>query len=147
MYRRAAVQHVRGVGLGITDAEVNAKYPWHKFSQDTVELQKATNSSLKQAGYCPIPVSGMVDGSLCGARNHLTIHSRELFGRDMLFDSPTSCDDPAHADELSMPTFGCYKPSAFNPEEQQSGLTREHWILIGGALSAVIAVAVAIKGK
>lgn len=135
-------------GLGLSDAEVNAKFPWHKASQDTLKLQISTNETLKAAGYCPIPVTGMMDGSTCGARNHLTIHSRELFGTDMLFDSPTSCDDPAHASELSMPTKGCYAPSPLKPGEPiGQKVTKQNWIIIGGVVSVVIAAVVAIRGK
>src|SRR5512147_913999 len=87
-----------------TVAQLNAKYPWHVFSQDTLELQVATNQALQAAGYCPIPSTGILDGSLCGARALLTNHSREFFGRDMLFAKPPACNDPAHDSELSLPT-------------------------------------------
>ncbi len=126
------------------------QYPWHVFSKDTLQLQLVTNQELKAAGLCPVPSSGILDGATCGARNHLTIHSREYFGRDMLFNSPQVCDDPAHADELVVPTPGCFKPSPLPREGQAIGgsaLTKQEWILIGGALSAVLAVYLLSKTK
>ncbi len=127
-------------------AALNAKYPWHVFSRDTLALQATTNQSLQAAGYCPIPSTGILDGSLCGARNHLTIHSREFFGTDMLFDSPPSCDDPANAGELRLPTAGCFKPTPLKPGQPiGTKLTRQDWILIGGAVSLVVAGIIALK--
>lgn len=127
-------------------APLNAKYPWHVASKDTLALQLATNQALQSAGYCPIPASGVLDGATCGARNHLTIHSREFFGNDMLFDNPPACKDPAHADELRVPTPGCFKPAPLQPGQKiGSTLTKSEWILIGGAVSILIAGVVAMK--
>jgi hypothetical protein len=139
---------IRGMGVAEDQrAALNAKYPWHVFSRDTLDLQKATNQALQAAGYCPVPSSGILDGSLCGARNHLTVHSREFFGRDMLFDSPPACDDPAHAGELVMPTAGCFKPTQLDPDQKiGTTLTKGEWIIIGGAASILIAGFVALKG-
>lgn len=122
------------------------KYPWHAFSQDTLQLQLATNQALQAAGYCHVPASGILDGATCGARNHLTVHSREFFGQDMLFATPPACDDPAHADELQMPTKGCFEPSELRPGQKiGSALTTQDWILIGGAASALLAGYLALK--
>ncbi len=129
-----------------SDAALNAKYPWHVASSDTLSLQQATNESLKAAGYCPVPVTGILDGSLCGARNHLTIHSREFFGNDMLFANPPACKDPANANELVQPTAGCFKPTALEPGQKiGSKLTQGEWIIIGGVISVAIAAVVALK--
>jgi hypothetical protein len=123
-----------------------AQYPWHAFSQDTLDLQTVTNQALQAAGYCPVPSTGVLDGSLCGARNHLTVHSREFFGSDMLFANPPACKDPAHANELVQPTPGCFKPSPLKPGQKiGTSLTREQWILIGGAASVLLAGFVALR--
>jgi hypothetical protein len=134
--------------VAATDAEaaLNAKYPWHVFSKDTLQLQLATNQALQSAGYCPVPDSGILDGATCGARNHLTIHSREFFGNDMLFANPPACKDPANANELLVPTNGCFKPTPLQPGQAiGSKLTHEDWILIGGAVSVLVAGFIAIK--
>ncbi|HEX3139411.1 MAG TPA: hypothetical protein VHQ87_05120 [Rhizobacter sp.] len=128
-------------------ADLNAKYPWHVFSQDTLDLQIATNQALQAAGYCPVPVSGVLDGSLCGARALLTNHSREFFGVDMLFAKPPACNDPAHDSELSLPAAGCFKPTPLKPGQPiGSKLTKDEWILIGGAVSILVAGVIAFKG-
>jgi hypothetical protein len=127
-------------------AALNAKYPWHVFSRDTLELQQATNQSLQAAGYCPIPSTGILDGSLCGARALLTNHSREFFGTDMLFAKPPACNDPAHDSELSLPAAGCFKPTPLQPGQPiGTKLTRQDWILIGGAVSLMVAGVIALK--
>lgn len=129
-------------------ARLNAKYPWHVFSHDTLELQAATNQALQAAGYCPIPSTGILDGSLCGARALLTNHSREFFGTDMLFAKPPACNDPAHDNELSLPMAGCFKPTPLKPGQPiGTKLTREHWILIGGAASLLLAGVLALKSS
>lgn len=146
------------MGLGIlgdtttpsTAAQLNAKYPWHTFSSATLDLQKATNQSLQAAGYCPVPSSGMLDGSLCGARNHLTIHSREFFGQDMLFSNPPACSDPANAGELRMPTPGCFTPSKLPsaPAAAAGGSTQREMIIIGGGVASVLLIMVlALRSK
>ena len=120
--------------------DASAKYPWHTFSQDTLELQLATNQALQAAGFCHIPASGILDGITCGARNHLTVHSREYFGNDMLFATPPACSDPAHADELQMPWKGCFEPTDLKPGQKiGTKLTSEDWILVGGAFSLLLA--------
>ncbi len=130
-----------------TDAQLNAQYPWHVVSKDTLQLQLVTNQALQAAGYCPIPASGVLDGATCGARNHLTIHSREFFGNDMLFGNPPACKDPAHANELSVPTAGCFKPSTLKPGQPiGQKITKSEWIMIGGALSVLVAGFIALKG-
>jgi len=127
-------------------AALNAKYPWHVFSRDTLALQTATNEALQAAGYCPIPSTGILDGSLCGARALLTNHSREFFGTDMLFAKPPACNDPAHDSELSLPTAGCFKPTPLKPGQPiGTKVTRDEWILIGGAASLLIAGVIALK--
>lgn len=138
------------MGLGIlgdstapvapTAAQLNAKYPWHAFSQDTLELQKVTNQSLQAAGYCPVPSSGVLDGSLCGARNHLTIHSREFFGQDMLFSNPPACKDPAHAAELRMPTPGCFSPTKLPDATIPVDTGKNRLIIIGGGIASLLLV-------
>jgi hypothetical protein len=129
-------------------AALNAKYPWHTASRDTLSLQTVTNEALQAAGYCPIPSTGILDGSLCGARNHLTIHSREFFGNDMLFSNPPACEDPAHANELRVPTPGCFKPTPLKPGQAiGSKLSRDEWILIGGAFSLLVAGVIALKSS
>lgn len=121
------------------------KYPWHKYSIHTLELQKATNQALQAAGFCPVPSSGVLDGPTCGARNHLTVHSREYFGRDMLFDTPTECDKPEHADELMVPLPGCFTPSELKPDQKiGTVLTRNDWIAVGGAVSLLVGAYLAI---
>lgn len=107
-----------------------AKYPWHEASPDTLALQAETNASLKAAGYCPIPSTGILDGTLCGARNLMTIKSREMFGKSMVFNVPDECE--GHEEEWSNPTAGCYKRTGIP-------LSKKEWILIGGAVSAVLA--------
>lgn len=130
------------------DVALNAKYPWHAASRDTLALQQATNESLKAAGYCPVPVTGILDGSLCGARNHLTIHSREFFGADMLFANPPACKDPANAGELVQPTSGCFKPAPLKPDQKiGSTFSRSEWIMIGGVLSVALVGFVALKSS
>ena len=125
-----------------------ASYPWHAFSQDTLNLQQVTNQALQAAGYCPVPSTGILDGSLCGARNHLTINSREFFGNDMLFDNPPACKDPAHANELVQPTAGCFKPTSLKPDQKiGTTVTREQWIMIGGAISVLLAGFVALRSS
>lgn len=129
-------------------AALNAKYPWHASSRDTLALQTVTNEALQAAGYCPIPSTGILDGSLCGARNHLTIHSREFFGNDMLFSNPPACEDPANAGELRVPTPGCFKPTPLKPGQAiGSKLSRDEWILIGGAVSLLVAGVIALKSS
>ena len=124
----------------------SAKYPWHTFSQDTLQLQIATNQALQAAGFCPVPSSGILDGATCGARNHLTVHSREYFGNDMLFATPPACDDPANADELVLPTKGCFEPTELKPGQKiGTTITKDEWILIGGAMSLVLAGYLALK--
>ncbi len=130
----------------LTEAQLNAKYPWHVFSRDTLTLQTATNQALQAAGYCPIPSTGILDGSLCGARALLTNHSREFFGADMLFAKPPACNDPAHDKELSLPAAGCFKPTPLQPGQAiGSKLTSDEWILIGGAVSLLLAGVIAMK--
>lgn len=125
------------------DAE---KYPWLRVSRDTLQLQIATNQALKAAGYCTIPETGILDGLLCGSRNHLTINSREFFGNDMLFDSPSACDE--HPDELMRPIPGCFEPTPLKPGQKiGTTVTRNEWILIGGAASLVLAAFIAVSRK
>ncbi len=131
-----------------TRAALNAKYPWHTVSRDTLSLQAVTNEALQAAGYCPIPSTGILDGSLCGARNHLTIHSQEFFGNDMLFANPPACADPANASELRVPTPGCFKPTPLKPGQAiGTKLGRDEWILIGGAVSILVAGVIALKSS
>jgi len=106
-------------------------YPWKQPSADTLKMQAETNDMLKVAGYCPIPSSGLLEGSLCGARNFLNLHAKQLFGKDVSFPNPDNCTD--HEEEWQNPIFGCFKPSSLP-------LSKNEWILIGGAASAVIAV-------
>ena len=130
----------RSLGDVASAAALDAKYPWHVASKDTLALQTATNQSLQAAGYCPVPLTGILDGATCGARNHLTVHSREFFGQDMLFQNPPSCEDPAHANDLVTPTAGCFKPTPLQPGQKiGTVLTKQDWILIGGAASVVLA--------
>ena len=121
-------------------------YPWHTFSQDTLELQIATNQALQAAGLCHVPASGILDGSTCGARNHLTIHSREYFGADMLFSNPPACAE--HPEELSRPVKGCFEPTELKPGQKiGTKLTSDDWILIGGVASALLAGYLAFKNS
>lgn len=131
--------------LGATDAELNAKYPWKQSSPDTLQLQIATNQALQAAGYCPVPVSGFLDGYTCGARNFLTVHSLEFFGNEMLFANPPACK--LHPDELKPPTGGCFEPTDLKPGQKiGTKLTREEWLLLGGAASVLLAGYLALKG-
>jgi len=104
--------------------------PWKESSQSTLQLQIATNDTLKTAGYCPIPVTGMLEGSTCGARNFLTLKSEELFGKKMVFTIPEACE--GREAEWQNPVGGCYKPGKLP-------LSKKEWILVGGAVSAVLA--------
>lgn len=105
-------------------------FPWKESSQETLRLQIDTNAVLKTAGYCPIPVSGMLEGSTCGARNFLTLKSADLFGKKMVFALPEDCT--GREAEWSNPVHGCFKPGKLP-------LSKKEWILIGGAVSAVLA--------
>ena len=130
------------MGLGILAraslGAASGQYPWHTFSEDTLKLQLATNQALQAAGICPVPSSGILDGATCGARNHLTVHSREYFGNDMLFSNPPACGE--HPDELVMPTKGCFTPTELKPGQKiGTTLTTDEWILLGGAMSLVLA--------
>ncbi len=122
------------------------KYPWLKVSQDTKQLQIATNQALRAAGYCPIIEHGILEGFTCGARNHLTVHSREFFGNDMLFATPSECKK--HPDELIMPIPGCFEPTELKPGQKiGTVLTSQDWILVGGALAATLAAYLMITGS
>lgn len=120
-------------------------FPWEQFSRDTLKLQEVTNQELRAAGYCPVPQSGLLDGATCGARSHLTVHSRELFDRDMLFTNPPACNP--HSDQWVTPTKGCFAPSPLRPGQTIGGgvLTKQEWILLGGGAAAVLAVYLLIK--
>jgi hypothetical protein len=133
-------------GLG----EVATKYhPWGSFSKDTLALQLATNQALQAAGFCPVPSSGILDGATCGARSSLTIHSREHFGRDMVFARPPACLQ--HDDEQIRPTPGCFEPTGEEGLMKLTGQTTpeqsRNWILIGGTLAAALAVALVIQQR
>ncbi len=111
-------------------------FPWKGVSPDTLKLQADTNGVLRTAGYCPIPSSGLLDGNLCGARNLLTLHSKQLFGKDITYTNPDECQ--GHESEWVNPTPGCFKPGKLP-------LSKSEWILIGGAVSAVAVVYLMIK--
>lgn len=131
--------------LGESEVALNAKYPWKQYSVDTLQLQKATNVALQAAGYCHIPASGVLEGFTCGARNFLTVHSREFFGNDMLFANPPACK--LHPDELTPPTAGCFEPTELKPGQKiGQKLTQQDWILIGGVASVLLAGYLALKG-
>jgi len=144
-----------GAPIGaLTEEEREAQiYPWHKFSRDTLELQRYTNQALQAAGLCPVPMSGVLDGATCGARNHLNIHAKEYFGEDYRFFPPLTCrsDDPT--DPLSKPTAGCFQPTGkqgllkLTGESENPEQTRRNWILMGGALSAVLAAVLLVKQR
>lgn len=112
--------------------------PWHEVSQDTLQLQASTNEALQAAGYCHIPSTGILDGTLCGARNFLTLNSVKLFGKTVNYPLPSDC--AGHEAEWSNPVHGCF---------QRKGLplSKSEWILIGGAASALLAVYLLVKGK
>ena len=46
----------------------SGSYPWGVYSADTLALQKITNVSLRQYGYCPITEDGKLGKGTCGAR-------------------------------------------------------------------------------
>lgn len=112
--------------------------PWHEASADTLQLQASTNEALQAAGYCHIPSTGILDGTLCGARNFLTLNSVKLFGKTVNYPLPSDC--AGHEAEWSNPTHGCF---------QHKGLpfSKSEWILMGGAVSALLAVYLLVKGK
>jgi hypothetical protein len=105
-------------------------FPWKAQSQETLQLQIETNEKLKTAGFCPIPVTGFLEGSTCGARNFLTLKSQELFGKQIGFSIPEDCT--GREAEWQNPVGGCYKPGKLP-------FSKKEWILIGGAVSAVLA--------
>lgn len=111
-------------------------FPWKESSQDTLQLQLDTNETLKTAGYCPIPVTGFLEGSTCGARNFLTLKSKELFGKSMVFVVPDDCIGKEA--EWQNPVPGCYKPGSLP-------FSKKEWILIGGGVSALLAVYLMMK--
>ncbi len=128
----------------------STKYPWHSFSQDTLELQLATNQALQAAGYCHVPASGVLDGATCGARSFLTIHSRELFGSDMSFGLPPACREHEGFDRTTgqftdpdpptRPVKGCFEPTELKPDQKiGTKLTNDDWILVGGVASILLA--------
>ncbi len=111
-------------------------FPWKSQSEATLQLQLDTNEKLKTAGYCPIPVSGFLEGTTCGARNFLTIKSRELFGKKIVFSIPEACE--GNEAVWVNPTPGCYKPGSLP-------LSKKEWILVGGAVSTLLAVYLMMK--
>jgi len=137
------------LGRSLGAVSVDTKYPWGKSSRDTLALQLATNQALQAAGYCPVPSSGILDGVTCGARNHLTINSREFFGADMLFANPPAC--AAHPDDLIRPTPGCFEPTGneglMKLTGQRTPEQSRNWLLIGGTLGAALAVFLAIRQR
>lgn len=110
--------------------------PWKESSQTTLQLQIETNKILKTAGYCPIPVSGFLEGSTCGARNFLTLKSTELFGKKVHYSLPEGCEGTES--EWVNPVGGCFKPGNLP-------LSKKEWILIGGAVSTVLAAYLMVK--
>jgi len=124
----------------------SAQYPWLRVSSDTRQLQIATNQALRAAGFCLLPETGILDGGLCGARSHLTIHSQEYFGNDIVFTRPSEC--LKHADEQWMPIPGCFTPTELKAGQKiGTTLTSNEWIVLGGAASLVLAVVIAAKRK
>jgi len=126
------MSYVLSRSLGASDS-----FPWKEVSPETLKLQTETNAVLRTAGYCPIPSSGLLDGNLCGARNLLTLRSKQLFGKDVSYPNPEEC--VGHESEWSNPTAGCFQPGKLP-------LSKSEWILIGGAISAVAVVYLMVKG-
>lgn len=57
-----------GTSAPTTTASSSGSYPWGVYSDATAALQKSTNVSLKQFGYCPISTDGKLGPATCGAR-------------------------------------------------------------------------------
>ena len=131
-----------GSTLGAQDSA--PKFEWLKASTDTMKLIDSTNVELKAAGICPIPRSGFLDGQLCGARVHLTTHSREFFGSDMLFSNPSACD--GHENDFVLPIHGCFTPSKL-PVAADPADAKHNLILITGSIAALALVYWATKDK
>lgn len=155
--------------LGAVAPASAQRFPWHAFSKDTVKLQKLTNAALQAAGYCPVPTSGVLDAATCRARDFLGIRVREFFGTEgeqlwlaghFNFDNPPTCrlDDPS--DMPTTPTPGCFEPTGlegFRKFAREFGVAgggslddpekTRNWVLIGGTVSALLAVALLFKNK
>lgn len=131
---------LRGLGDDAAD------YPWRAVSEKTRALQTATNISLAKAGMCPIAVDGKLGGGTCGARNYLTVNSQQLFGQEMSFANPSTCDE--HTGELVRPktkASGCgastsVSPSSLTPPVLEMGMSPSTKRVLGFAVGGILAI-------
>jgi hypothetical protein len=141
--KRRRGYNLRGLGDDATD------YPWKVKTDATKTLQVSTNASLVKAGMCPIVADGKLGPATCGARNYLTVNSQQVFGQEMVFANPSTCD--GHENELVRPKSaaggGCssgtsIKPLSPLPEPAivDAGMSSSTKRALGFALGGVLAI-------
>jgi hypothetical protein len=131
-----------------TSSAGGGSYPWGVYSADTLALQKVTNASLKQFGYCPITEDGKLGKATCGAR--LALKS-DIPG----MTNPSTCQ--GYTTPSRTPCGGGSAPSApstLTPAQQAAmmqqyggGTDWKKYLLFAGGAALVLGAAYYIDKK
>ena len=95
---------------------------------------------------CPLTVDGKLGGATCGARNFLTANSDKLFGQEMDFSNPSTCD--GHDAELVRPqpkASGCgiggkAPITSSSPPVIEAGMSSSTKRALGFAVGGILAI-------